>query len=89
MNRIDTSTILGWIALIFIALVIIWIVLFLVMTADVEAKCLKLGWADYAVAFNLKQYCIREENEYEITVPLSDVISDSLNKGADFMDGGG
>ena len=40
-----------------------------------EIQCLELGWKDSHTTWNLKQYCSREENEYEITKPLSEIRS--------------
>jgi len=48
-------------------------VVFLVDVASTEKNCLDAGWADHKVAYDLTSYCIREENEYEIVVPLKDL----------------
>lgn len=55
----------------FFAYVLVWYVPTALYT---EAKCLKNGWKDYRVSIGLQKYCVREENEYEITKPLSEVL---------------
>lgn len=37
-------------------------------------KCLELGWRDGEITWNFQAYCIREENEYEITKPLKELL---------------
>ncbi len=41
----------------------------------VGSQCLEYGYANHSVTWNFKGYCIREENEYEIVKPLSELIS--------------
>ena len=48
---------------------------FVVQDARVHLQCLDYGYANHSVAWNLRAYCIREENEYEIVKPLSELIS--------------
>ena len=56
-----------------ILIVVVALTLF-VVSIQVEKKCLDLGYANHKVTYTLEGYCIREENEYEITVPLRDLI---------------
>ena len=41
--------------------------------AEVQRRCLVHGYPDSYVAWNFAAYCVREENEYEIVVPLGDL----------------
>ena len=41
---------------------------------SVQAVCLENGWAKAELTWNLRGYCIREENETEITVPVEQVV---------------
>ena len=66
---------------IFIKLAIIFCVLFMVFVCvygaimlDTEQQCLSHGWRDYEVTWNLEKYCIKEIDETEHTIPLSEVI---------------
>ena len=38
-----------------------------------EKECLSRGWKESSVTWDLTIYCIREENEYEIVRPLSEI----------------
>jgi hypothetical protein len=39
----------------------------------VQQRCLRQGYADSKVTWTFEGYCIREENEYEIVVPLREL----------------
>lgn len=54
----------------------VWIGAMLFANFYVQARCLDAGWASYNVSITLSGYCIREENEYEITRPLREVLND-------------
>lgn len=41
-----------------------------IIAAVVDQACLRCGWRQGKVTIMLEHYCIREENEYEITRPL-------------------
>lgn len=56
--------------------VVVWFIAFLYKYAVTEIYCLRAGWADSAVTVTLEPYCIREENEYEITKPLWKVLQE-------------
>jgi len=45
-----------------------------------EKHCLMHGWKDAKVTWDLTAYCIREENEYEIVRPLSEVMMAEENE---------
>ncbi len=68
-----------WDNMIFIgtALIMVWVAVYAIKIFDTEAKCAELGWANSKVTWNLQSYCIREENEYEITTPLRSEQPDS------------
>lgn len=61
------------IGIIFIIFLITYMGTLLITSFKVEADCLKLGWRNSIVVWNFEQYCIREENEYEITKPLKEL----------------
>jgi len=52
----------------------IMLIIFAPRSLYVDAKCKELGWKNSSITWNLKAYCIREENEYEITKPLSELL---------------
>lgn len=60
-----------------VVIFIIWAVAAFVSIIIVESQCLAYGWADANITWYLKGYCIREENEYEITRPLSEILAES------------
>ncbi len=65
---------LSILVIIIVVLFFVWIGVYLVFSAESEIKCLRYGYANnYTTFVTLEQYCIREENEYEITVPLDDI----------------
>jgi hypothetical protein len=41
-----------------------------------EAECYRYGYVDAHVPFTLTAYCSREENEYEIIKPLSEIYEE-------------
>ena len=45
-----------------------------VRDAQVQRQCLLAGYANHSVTWNFEGFCIREENEYEITVPLQEIL---------------
>ena len=49
---------------------VVWMAAFMMLSVTTEARCLEAGWAKASVTYNLRRFCIREENEYEITKPL-------------------
>jgi len=72
-----------WIGYIFYAVCVILVMLLLlytlvhcIATINVDAECLRHGWKDSRVDWRFRSYCIREENEYEIVAPLSEVIGE-------------
>ncbi len=67
VNTVDLAVGIG------IVLFLVAIGAFIVTDARTQANCLRQGWANHTVTWNLVGYCIREENEYEITVPLSEL----------------
>ena len=46
------------------------------VSASTDALCAQNGWRDSKVTWNFQRYCIREENEYEIIVPLYKIMDD-------------
>lgn len=62
-----------WMNLI-LAIVLILLFIYIGTGFVAERQCLAHGWAGSKVTFALEQYCIREENEYEITKPLRDIV---------------
>jgi len=56
---------------------IAWFAMQIVADFSTQATCLKYGWKDHAVTWNFERYCIREEDEFEITKPLSVIIEES------------
>lgn len=42
----------------------------------VDQRCLAAGWKASKVTWNFEAYCVREENEYEITTPLSQILEE-------------
>lgn len=72
-----------WIGEIFYVVCVIIVMLLLsytlshyVVTINVDAECLRHGWKDSRVDWRFRSYCIREENEYEITVPLRELTGE-------------
>ncbi len=64
---------------IFMFLIIVFLLGYGVLTAiyslTTEQICLENGWKEGVITWNLQRYCSREENEYEITKPLKEIIN--------------
>lgn len=56
---------------------ILALALYAAITISNEAICLEHGWASSKTTYTLKGYCIRKENEYEITKPLLEIVNDN------------
>jgi len=61
------------VAVILLALFLGWVIVYIAVDLNGQARCLRLGYASHGVTGGMTTYCIREENEYEITVPLSEL----------------
>ncbi len=49
-----------------------------VQEVRIERQCLKAGYPNSHIAWDLSAYCTREENEYEITLPWKDARAQSI-----------
>jgi len=70
MGRVNWSGVVGVAAG---AMFILWILCYCVVSFNVQKTCLEAGWRDYEVTWDYSAFCVREENEYEIVIPLSQV----------------
>ena len=48
----------------------------IIISADTSQKCRAAGWGEASITWNLEKYCHREENEFEITKPLNEVLQE-------------
>ena len=69
----DFEFILATIMFVGMGILVIVFLVWSAFTLSVEQQCLSHGWKEGRVTWNLERYCIREENEYEITRLLSDI----------------
>lgn len=44
-----------------------------VISSYYNAECLQYGYPHVSTTYKLEAYCIREEDEYEIVIPLEDL----------------
>ena len=58
--------------------IVVYALAFMVVAAKTEAVCAQHGWRDYTVTWNFTQYCVREENEYEIIKPLHEIVEEAI-----------
>lgn len=58
-----------------IAILIIFVIVIVVRDLNIQRQCLLAGYANHSTTWNLQGFCIREENEWEITVPLRDILN--------------
>ena len=56
-----------------IVILFIIAIVFMPLQMTAESKCKALGWKNSSVTWDLIQYCHRQENEYDITKPLSEL----------------
>ena len=56
-------------------LFVICMIAFAVKAVLTEKLCLENGYANSNLAIDFTGYCIREENEYEITIPLKELLN--------------
>ena len=68
------GSVLVYLAAVVIVLFILLLAAYMVVDVKVEADCLSHGWKDSKVDWKFEAYCIREENEYEIVKPLSEIL---------------
>ena len=73
MIRIDLGQIIGWIVGILVVALFVWLFVGLGMAFSLERKCLIAGYPNSHLTWNFQGFCSREENEYEIVVPLRDL----------------
>lgn len=65
-----------WLVVFLIAALIAFTLTYLIQAARADQQCAELGWRDYKIIWNLKAFCIREENEYEIIRPLKELLNE-------------
>ena len=70
----DTETIFFILMAIIIGFIVGVIIVWFILDLTTQSKCLELGWASSEITWNFQAYCIREENEYEITKPLKELL---------------
>ena len=56
-----------------------YIIALAVVAFRTEVACLNHGYPTSHVGYNLQPFCTREENEYEITKPLSVIEQEAVN----------
>lgn len=72
-NRVDWGAICLNALGVFVVTLLVYFTIFMAISAQTKRACLRAGWKDNEVTWNLERYCIREENEYEITKPLATI----------------
>ena len=72
-NNLDNVEKLLFGLLVFLGILLIYVFIWAIISFNVDAQCLEYGWKDSSVTYNFHSYCIREENEYEITKSLEQV----------------
>jgi hypothetical protein len=63
-----------------LAMFVIAMVVYLPIGLETNRQCLKYGWKTGEVTWDLRRYCIREENEYEVVKPLPEIIEEAASK---------
>ena len=71
--RINWEDVAATVVIALVLAIIIYAAVFTVCVAKTELACAQEGWRDYTVTWNLEQFCVREENEYEIIKPLGEI----------------
>ena len=73
---IEWDKIIGVIVGIVIVAIVALMAARFVVDSRVQKLCLQHGWANHGVTWDLQGFCIREENEYEIVKPLSEILAE-------------
>jgi hypothetical protein len=73
MDIVDVVMIV--VILLFVAFVVVACI-FTVHMVQTKKLCLENGWRNYSITWDLQKFCIREENEYEIVKPLSEILAE-------------
>jgi len=67
-----------WSLIILLVLIIIGVIFMVIRDTQTRYFCLENGYKEYDyLLLTNTGYCIREENEYEITIPVDEVLERS------------
>lgn len=72
---LDTGDIIARLLIIALASMLVYSIFYIIIDARVLKACLLHGWRDSMITWDFQGFCAREENEYEIVKPLSEIVA--------------